>query len=195
MLTQKQIVSALEASVAQAGTLLSSFQKKPAGNYTQSELLVASAYVQLAHAAFETALEQTTISIAQRCGRDFKKSKILRRETVSLIAYYLNKKKFPKTGDIPSGIVPLAVDAHISAVGHSHGIVTRNVNLMFLPLGLRVTDTHNVLASAWNSFGVFRGGVAHRGTVAFDVDPKDKQAEVEANLLPQTKAFIEGLKF
>lgn len=66
---------------------------------------------------------------------------------------------------------------------------------MFNPLGLRPADSHNGLVIAWNSFGLFRGAIAHNGTAGFNQDPIDKRVEIEDQIIPQTKTFIGDLTF
>lgn len=168
---------------------------KRVGKYPAKELLVASSYVQLVHAALEVSLEQAAIAVAQRCGSDFIKKNRLRPELLSLVGYYLTPRKFPKDGDIFQPLAKAAVEAHVSALGRSHGIRMRNIAAMFNPLGLRPADSHSTLVTAWNAFGVFRGAIAHNGISAFNQDPVDKRAEVENQIVPQTKAFIDSLKF
>jgi hypothetical protein len=131
---------------------------RPFGGFTATEQDRIHAYVLLAHAELEFFLESLgkdlvararRISIAGPCA-----------PVISRLIFLKSKS----TGQISSA-TPEAIEAacnfYDSIVDNNHGLKTRNIMRLFMPLGLTHKDLDTFLLANLDAFGKLRGEFAH----------------------------------
>lgn len=127
------------------------------GQYTQKEKLHIRAFKFLAHAEFETYLEnicQDVINATLNNTNPKSKQKV--EATVVNFHSIATEKRHTNGITINS-----ALKAYAQIIKKNHGIKEKNIFSMFMPIGINFEKIDSMLLLALDNFGEVRGKIAH----------------------------------
>jgi hypothetical protein len=183
----KRRLSALEVLLLPTG---------PAGprgyNTQQSDRI--STYVLLAHAELEGFLEFCALEAVEMIELAWA-SRVKMRALCTLV--FFHHTSMEKRGDyeIDERSVPKALNFYRATVGMSHGIKTKNLYSLFLPLGFLHTDFDETWLATMNSFGSTRGDSAHNWVrTRLTIDPNDVRYNINKIIVPELRSIALRVK-
>lgn len=157
--------------------------------------LKVQSYIFLAHAALEQYLEDLALSILDASMHAFNTKKQMNACVVSLIVFETvaqfdeNTPRKKIRADVVkdlSAFVNIARAHHSSKIAANNGIKLADQKALFLPVGFDPEEIDSVTANALDTFGIKRGGIAHR--------VKIKTQETKSSALADTQSILLGLK-
>lgn len=160
--------SKLKENVAQAAKLVRGVN--PAECKTDLQHLKLHAYVLMAHAIIEQYLEDTVLSVALTALRTYKTDQKITRALIALAVSGLvdeigsGKKKSQIGGDLVRSLSVFADAAMVkfrTLVRSNNGVKERNLDGLFIPIGVVPNDVDLALVQSLESLGRERGGIAH----------------------------------
>jgi RiboL-PSP-HEPN len=162
----------------------------PIGKYSRREDDLARAYVVLAHAELEAYIEDRASEIAHRAEINWqtkrRHSQVIRKLCASHNVR-ANQPWMPFTKD-PLRITS-ALQSYKALVGSNHGIKETNLMKLVFPLGIQYQTIDPALINDLDTFGSFRGGIAHSSIKTqqpIDIEGQYKKVEV---IIKRLKAF------
>ncbi len=157
-------------------------QFNPIGTYTRREYDLARAYVVLAHAELEAYLEDRATEIAKRAESNWqakgRHSQIIRGICASHNVR-TNEPWLPFTKDAKR--IKAALKFYKYVVRSNHGIKEANLLRLVSPLGIQYQNIDATLMTDLDTFGSFRGGIAHSSIKTQQpIDMEGQYKKVEA---------------
>lgn len=147
----------------------------PVGSYSARQDDRTRGYRILAHAEFESYLEDVTADTAKRQVAAFKVNGHLNR-TVRAMLFYANVlEQASPASDSPSlaQVVDRAERSLAQKIKNNNGIKAADIKGLLLPVGIRSSDIDQTWLATADSFGADRGLVAHRtARTTLAPDPK-----------------------
>ena len=172
------------------------------GKYSERQIALATAYRVLAHAEFESYLEDRVVEIATNALKIWKNNNQTTITLVSLFAFSgltLDKPPDSLTTSQQPQILEekLKLDRKLSkvfgsfrkSVKNNHGIREKNILLLLLPIGINSDDLDKVLLQEMNDFGAKRGEFAHQSASNY----KTRQPPDPKNELEMVNRLLQGL--
>lgn len=177
-------------------------QFDPQGNYSERQIALATAYRILAHAEFESYLEDRVLEIATNALTIWNNKKQTTITLVCLFAFSgltLEKPPDSLTTSQQAKILEekLKLDRKLSkvfgsfknSVKNNHGIREKNILLLLLPIGVNSDDLDKVWLQEMNDFGAKRGEFAHQSASNY----KTRQPPDPRNELEMVNRLLQGL--
>ena len=141
---------------------------RPTGNYTAKEQDLIRSYRLLAHAEFESFLEDRVLEIADQVLQNFKKGKKTGNVLASLMTFSPLSPQSPPSSlnskgiDSPNTRVHRVIAQFKESVSSAnHGIKEANVFSLLFPIGFVDSEMDATLLGTLNSYGGDRGSTAH----------------------------------
>lgn len=173
------------------------------GNYRERQIALATAYRVLAHAEFESYLEDRVVEIAINALKIWKNSNQTTITLVSLFAFSgLSLDKPPDSliaNQQPQKILEekLILDRKLgkafnsfkNSVENNHGIREKNILLLLLPIGVNSEDLDRIWLQEIDDFGKKRGEFAHQSAS----NDKTRQPPDPKNELEMVNRLLQGL--
>lgn len=155
----------------------------PTGIYGARQRDLARAFVLLAHAEIESFFEERARDKVNTAFVKWKTKNACTELMSRLLIYHC--AKVTKEQIQPSEeAINKAVNFYISELKQNHGIREHNVLTILMPIGLMHSDLDATLLGTLDSFGSFRGDLAHRSIKAHQaIDPKTESDKIR-KLLP-----------
>ncbi|WP_339856674.1 HEPN domain-containing protein [Pseudohongiella acticola] len=168
------------------------------GDYTERQQDRARGYRLLAHAEFESYLEDVSREVITRAVREWKRNKRPTQIIVSFLASFhsswsvsdelnneqiieLAKKRNIK--DSVDEIINLAQNQFARKLKDNHGVKDKNFKTLILPTGVDISALDPTWLTSLDSFGAKRGEVAHNTKrVQGSINPRDEY-DLVRNLL------------
>lgn len=172
----------------------------PTGTYDEKQLDLAKGYILLAHAEFESYIEEVSKDIIIKTVKKWKKSNKPSHTLLSFLCCYhsswsLNdemaneeivkiSKSRVNVKESTDEIIDIALKQYIQKVKDNHGIKENNFKSLVLPTGINIDDLDASLIVAMDTFGSDRGEVAHlsKKRVKTLINPEDEYNKVNAIL-------------
>lgn len=167
----------------------------PTGEYNASQIDMAKGYRLLAHAEFESYLEDVSTDTVMHAVQKWKKNKVPSMTIVSFLAAYhscwsigdeqgnqelidlARARTNPK--DSLNEVIDIAMKQFLKKVSSNHGIKEKNFKLLILPTGIDIDELEPEILPKLDSFGAKRGEVAHNNSrVIQQINPKDELDDV-----------------
>jgi len=137
-------------------------QFNPIGRYSRREYDLARAYVVLAHAELEAYIEDRVTEIAQHAQSVWqargRHSRVIKNICISH-NMRANQPWLPFTRD--SRKITSALQSYKALVESNHGIKEVNLLKLVFPLGIQYQSLDAALIDDLDTFGSFRGSIAH----------------------------------
>lgn len=160
---------------------------KPDGAYNLHELTMARAYGILVHAEIESYFENIAKEIVLKSYNKWILDKKSSHVLMSIAAFSHPKKEIPgnmsnqKVND--EGLIEKRLDTcvkkYMGIIDRNHGIKEENLLKILLPLGIHLNDIDNTFLISADSFGHYRGNLAHNSIKTKSLtDPFAKKKEV-----------------
>ena len=135
----------------------------------------------LAHAEFESFIEDRIIEVADKAVSDWKKCGVISTSLLAVLAYRESSPPIPgslneaaakreKYPTLEARIDSARSDLHRYARNQNHGIKEKNLLRMLLPIGFQETDIDSEWLSATETWATARGDAAHK-TAKMQVQP------------------------
>lgn len=164
------------------------------GCETDLQHLKLQSYILLCHSALEQYIEDLGLSAAQAARTIFARSGTITRTLVALISSKLihdlpEKSKARISTELLSNIDQFSEEAfnrYRGIVSNNNGIVKRDQQKIFVPIGVDPETVDLVLMNNLHAFGAKRGDVAHK----FRVQRTDTLTAVETDLTTIIKGII-----
>lgn len=169
------------------------------GNYPDRQRSRAAAYRLLAHAEFESFLEDRAMETAISATARWRSTRRTCPALVGLLAFCERAVESappsispPQANQAGNWAKRLELDERVNAsmtiyastVRNNHGIKEANVLGLLLPLGFPTNKLDQTWLASMDSFGSTRGAVAHRSIVRINVDPRGEFATVLGLVAP-----------
>jgi len=153
-------------------------------------------FVLLCHAAFEEYLERVSLAVLSNSLKAFEKDGVVRDPLLAAGSFYkivlANEINVRFAGDRLQDVLDVvfkrAISEHKKAVDENHGVKTKDQDVLFLPLGIRLFEFDRILSQSLNSFGELRGGMAH-GFGMKTITPKAGQEAKIHNMIRLILSF------
>ena len=155
----------------------------PTGLYGELQLDRARAYRLLIHAELEAYIEDRGSTLATSAVTEWNANKVLSPTLLGLLAFTKdteNPQPAQPTATV-SGMarrLTTALAHYKSRVHQNHGIKTKNICELLLPIGIQDVDLDPVWMNAMDNFGTDRGMVAHQSSaialVRYAIDPQSE---------------------
>ena len=168
----------------------------PTGAYKDSAYEKVRAYKVLVHAEIEYYFEETALIIASKAYKRWQTNKKASLPLLSLAVYYGGQ--YPQVPDTRTGNhseedLTFRIDKAYEEYNHliranNHGIRSKNIFSMFLPLGIELDDIDENMLIALDNFGRDRGSIAH-STRASTLTTPDDALNTVVNLMTYIEAF------
>lgn len=172
----------------------------PTGEYDDQQLDLAKGYILLAHAEFESYLEEVSRDLVMSTVKKWKGNNIPSHTLLSFLCCYHSSwshsdetaneeilkiaKNRVNVKDSTDEIIDVALKQYIQKIKDNHGIKEKNFKSLVIPTGLSLDDLDGALIVAMDSFGSARGEVAHlsKKRVKTLINPQDEFNKVNAIL-------------
>lgn len=174
-----------------------SMDVKDDGAYNLRELTMARAYGLLVHAEIECYFENIAKEVVLKSYKKWKLEKKSSHVLMSVTAFLNPKEQIPenvsneKINKNEEGLIENrlkdCVSRYIGMIEKNNGIKETNLLKILLPLGIHLNDIDHTFLNSANSFGHYRGELAHNSIKTKSlIDPFAKKKEV-ANLLTEIR--------
>lgn len=165
---------------------------RPAGDYSEAEKDRLHAYVLLAHAEIESFIEKLASFMADQAKRLSSTSKCapVASRLIVYRATHSKEKIEPATMDSISS----ACSFFEKLIIKNNGIKSSNVYQLFMPLGLTHDDLDPVLMGNLDTFGIYRGELAHTAARLKQGSSPSKEKSMVANILRDLSHFDERVR-
>ena len=166
---------------------------KPTGNYTKKEQDFIRSYVLLCHAEIESYFEDRAKERANKAFDKWKKSGRANNCLVAILVFSggeLNfnngQKKYSNQVEDREDKIKKAVSHFRETVERNHGIKEKNIKNLLVPIGIKFDDIDSTWLQEMNTFGKFRGGIAHTAfKTQTQLDVKSEQDRINNRILPE----------
>jgi hypothetical protein len=173
-------------------------QFNPIGKYSRREYDLARGYVVLAHAELEAYIEDRATEIAKRAENSWqtkgRHSQVIRKICTSH-TLRSNQPWLPFTKD-PKRIAS-ALQGYKALIDSNHGIKEVNLLRLIFPLGIQYQSVDAGLLDDLETFGSFRGGIAHSSIKTqqpIDIEGQYKKVEAIIKRLKVLDRKINNLR-
>jgi hypothetical protein len=163
----------------------------PIGLYSDQEITQARAFVVLAHAEFESFIEDRVKWCAESAVKLWTNNGLMSLALVHLSVYLASELKEDFKWKDTNKKFEAILAVLMGKVQNNHGVKNANLKNLLKPIGIDLTDIP-VLAPELESFGVSRGNVAHTSGGAQTtkaIDPSSQHDVVFKKILPELKAL------
>ncbi|MFF3332284.1 HEPN domain-containing protein [Streptomyces sp. NPDC002888] len=166
----------------------------PTGDYEDLVYEQTRAFRVLAHAEFESFIEDRVIDVIDQAVAGWKVSGSIAISLLAVVAYRESAPAIPESlseaAARPSKYPALAArieaaraDMHRYARKQNHGIKEKNLLRLLLPIGLQETDIDSGWLSATETWATARGDAAHKGAkMQVKPDPQNELKTVNVVL-------------
>jgi len=163
------------------------------GCETDLQHLKLQAYILLCHSALEQYIEELGLSAAKAARETYANSGVITKTLVALISSKLiddlpDKNKAKLTAELASNVEEFSKEAYNryrAVIISNNGIVDRDQNKIFIPIGVSPANVDLVLMNNLHGFGAKRGDVAHK----FKVQRTDTLTAVDTEI----STIVEGI--
>lgn len=164
------------------------------GCATDLQHLKLQSYIILCHSALEEYIEELALSAAREARSVYVNNGVITKTLVALIASKLvddvsERSKSKLTSELSSNIEVFSKEAfnrYHDVVKSNNGIVKRDQQKIFVPIGVVPEAVDLVLMNSLNAFGAKRGDVAHK----FRVQRTETLTSVETDLANIVRGLI-----
>lgn len=169
------------------------------GNYTTVERDRIRSYLLLVHAEIESHIEELAKTKVTSSLSKFGSTGRLNHCLASILAFSGNEVSYLNQPNVNTQKISFrvnkSVNHYLSQVDLNHGIKSKNVVELFLPLGIKHSDLDPVWLSTMDSFGSLRGNVAHSSIQIQNlIDRNTVKNIVNNQILPEIEAIEELVK-
>lgn len=172
----------------------------PTGAYNEQQLDLAKGYILLAHAEFESYLEEISKDIVLKTVKKWKSNNKPSLTLLSFLCCYHSSwshsddmanaeivkiaKNRVNAKDSTNEVIDIALKQYIQKIKDNHGIKESNFKSLVLPTGINIDELDASLIVALDSFGSSRGEVAHlsKKRVKTLINPQDEYNKVNSIL-------------
>jgi|SRR5579859_626966 len=165
---------------------------RAAGDYSEADQDRIHAYILLVHAEIESFIEKLAIFAADQARRKSSANKCAPVASRLLLYRAMQSKErieYP-TMDTISG----ACSFFEKLVDKNHGIKSINVCHLFMPLGLTHSDLDPVLMANLDTFGTYRGELAHTSARLKQGTSPSKEKTMVMNILRDLAHFDQKVR-
>ena len=167
------------------------------GSYNLQELSMARAYGLLVHAEIEYYFENIAREVVLKSYKKWKSDKISSHVLMSITAFLNIKEQIPenvsdaKMNKNEEGLIEkrleYCVSKYMGIINSNNGIKEKDLLKILLPLGIHLNDIDPTFLISADSFGRYRGELAHNSikTKSF-TDPFAKKKEI-VNILTEIR--------
>ena len=161
----------------------------PIGQYSDRDHDLARAYLVLVHAEIEAYCEDRGRKVARRAHELWQRKG---RRTATLMKilkfHHVTQRKPWALLDRSSNKIEAAVNSYMTSIDQNHGIREENLCKILFPIGIEPSTLDSVWVTTMDSFGQFRGTVAHTSVKTQQlVDPQTEFLRVTTQILPGLK--------
>lgn len=164
----------------------------PTGNYSKKEQDLIRSYVLLVHAEIEAYFEDVA---KEKVSKSLSKWMSSRQKSTCLkaiLAYAGNELSYETTKKADSYNIAFrlnrAVSHFLSLINKNNGIKEANLLSILVPLGIELNDIDPVWLSTMETFGSFRGQIAHNSLqVQTQVDRNTEVRRINTQILPEVQ--------
>jgi hypothetical protein len=173
-------------------------QFNPIGKYSRREYDLARAYVVLAHAELEAYIEDRATEIAQRAENNWQTKRRHSHVIRKICASHNMRANQPWMLFTKDHMrITSALQGYKALVGSNHGIKEANLLRLLFPLGIQYQSIDSTLLNDLDTFGSFRGGIAHSSIKTqqpIDIEGQYKKVEVIIKRLKALDRKISNLR-
>lgn len=156
-------------------TLIKDFMDKDAIKLSKKEIELARSYRLLVHAELEDYFESIAKKLLLKAKDKWTKYKKPNLTTLALFAH----SKYIEKGTTSTKVNKIIIDFKSEVIDQNHGIKEKNIEKMFIPLGVDKDNIDVALLSTLDTFGAKRGETAHRsGKVQQPIDLRTEVGNV-----------------
>ena len=175
--------------------LPSDAEMDPTGNYTQHIYDRTTAYRLLAHAEFESFIEDIIKYTVKISLDKWSSHRVVSLPLVCISASYEGSDRINAFTDNKMKKFPLSINTYINKayshfehnIGNNNGIRTKNLMSLLVQVGIEFDDLDATWVGAVDAFGAHRNVIGHNsGHIAYQADPK--------TALDAVNKIIEGLR-
>lgn len=176
---------------------------KVSGNYTNKESDQIRSYVMLVHAEIESYFEDVSKDKARNSLNLWSNTRQKSNCLLSIMAFCtveLGWDKIQNENDKNSLSYRInrTVNHYIESLEDNHGVKTKNIKKMLLPLGVEDTEFDQTWLIVMDNFGRDRGELAHTThSVQYQIDPQTEKTRVNFHIMREIERLdniIRGLK-
>ncbi|MGW4596434.1 HEPN domain-containing protein [Streptomyces sp. NPDC004457] len=160
----------------------------PTGSYEDSVYEHTRAFRVLAHAEFESFIEDRAVEVADQAVFKWKSAGSISLSLLAILAYRESSPAVPeslseaaarptKFPSLEARVDAARTDLHRYARNQNHGIKEKNLLRLLLPLGIQEMEIDSAWLSATETWATARGDAAHKGA-KMQVQP-DPQNEIK----------------
>lgn len=163
----------------------------PVGFYSEQELTQARAFILLAHAEFESFIEDRVKWCAESSVNLWTTSGLMSLALIHLSVYLASEIKEEHKWKDTNTKFESMLGIFLRKIKNNHGIKNDNLKTLLKPIGIDLNDIP-VLAPELDSFGANRGSVAHTSgstQTTKEIDPSSQYDVVFKKILPELKAL------
>lgn len=145
------------------------------------------AFKLLIHAEIESYIENVVLEIWNQCSDDWKNRKKVLPSLAFLIMYSSSRFEANEKQITKDDRIAQILNSYENIVKDNHGIMRKNILKLVIPLGLKYDDLDETWLTIIDSYGNYRGLVAHKSSSAqIQIDKEN-----ESNTI---KLILKGLK-
>lgn len=163
----------------------------PFGQYSDQEIIQTRAFVVLAHAEFESFIEDRVKSCAESAVKLWVENGLMTLALVHFSVYLASELKENFKWKDTSTKFEAILGVFAGKVQNNHGVKNENLKNLLKPIGIDLTDI-SILAPELESFGASRGRFAHTSGGAQTtkaIDPSSQHDVVFKKILPELRAL------
>jgi len=195
-MAQTQLYTELETRLNELRIHMLPDPFSPTGTYDDKELDLAKGYILLAHAEFESYIEEVSKNHIIDMVSQWKRNSKLSVSLLSFLCCYhsswsINDEqsnediiRIAKTRnnvkDSAYEVVDLALKQYMTKVKDNNGIKESNFKTLVLPTGIMIDELDSTLLDKLDLFGISRGDIAHlsKKRVTKQLNPQDEYNNV-----------------
>lgn len=172
---------------------------KIAGNYTKKESDLIRSYVLLVHAEIESYFEDVAEKKAEKSKENWMSNRTKSNCLLSIMSFLSNEINWDTIQNSSKQKLDFRVTRvtlhYIEKLKSNHGVKSKNILNMLLPLGIE----SNLIDQGWlntmDSFGAKRGLIAHSTSrVQNQIDLVTEKNDINNAILPEIKNLDELIK-
>ena len=164
-------------------------ETKEEGLSSRDEDLVR-AFVVLSHAEFENYFEDVALFLINQANDEWKQTNKANYNLASLLAM---SDKVEKNTPIQT-IIGMMIGNYKKLIKDNHGIKSHNIRSMYKPIGYNIDSFDSVFISDLDTFGSFRGQIAHtsgtRTTILLDYKTESDRVDRIINGIEQFNSDV-----
>ncbi|CAI3607650.1 HEPN_RiboL-PSP domain-containing protein [Clostridium neonatale] len=156
-------------------TLIKDFMEKDAIKFSKKEVELARSYRLLVHAELEDYFESVAKKLLIKAKKKWSEYK---KPNLTTLALFAHSKHIDK-GTTSTKVNKIIIDFKSEVIDQNHGIKEKNIEKMFIPLGINKDDIDSAWLSTLDTFGAKRGETAHKsGQVQQPIDLRTEVSNI-----------------